>query len=145
MVGRIEYGGKTSLVFLSDRQKDTYNLYIEELESELLHYGSELGGEDWMFHQDGASIRTTNAVKNWFIQSNMRVLPWADKRPDLNIVENIWAIPVHREHAGGKQCESAIELREVPNNVWTNFCQAEIQNLYDSLPDRILEVKKLVE
>lgn len=136
----VGYGGRTSLVFLSGRQKHTD--YINVLDSELLPYGSELGGEEWIYQQDGASIHTAKGVKNWFAANNVRVLPWPAKSPDLNIVENIWAMLVRQVYDGGKQFESLSELREALNNSWDNFCQTEIQNLYDSLPNRIFEVIK---
>ena len=136
----VGYGGRTSLVFLSGRQKHTD--YIQVLNSDLLPYGVELGGDDWIFQQDGASIHTANGVKNWFAANNVRVLPWPAKSPDLNIVKNIWAMIVRRVYAEGKQFESIVELRRTLDYVWHNFCQTEIQTLYDSMPNRIFEVIK---
>lgn len=136
----VGYGGRTSLVFLNGRQN--HKDYIRLLESELLPYGTELGGEDWIFQQDGAAIHTANGVKHWFRRNKVRVLPWPAKSPDLNIVENIWATLVHRVYSGGKQYESVVELRNRLNYVWDNFCQSEIQALYDSMPNRVFEVIK---
>ncbi|GIY72297.1 transposable element Tc3 transposase [Caerostris darwini] len=136
----VGYGGRTSLVFLNGRQK--HRDYIQVLNSEFLPYGSDLGGEEWKFQQDGASLHTATGVKNWFLTNNVDVLPWPAKSPDLNIVENIWAMLVRRVYADVRQFDSLTQLREALNDSWDNFCQTEVQSLYNSLPNRIFEVIK---
>ena len=96
----VGYGGRTSLVFLNGTRKHTD--YIEVLNSELLPYASELGGELWKFQQDGASVHTVKGVKNWFVANNVQVLSWPAKSPDLNIVEKIRTMLVHQVYANGK-------------------------------------------
>ncbi|KAF8795258.1 Transposable element Tc3 transposase like protein [Argiope bruennichi] len=130
----VGYGGRTSLVFLNGRQK--YTDYIQVLNA------SDMGGEEWKFQQDGASIHTATGVKDWFLTNNVDVLQWPAKSPDLNIVENIWAMLVRRFYADGRQFDSQTQLREALNDSWDNFCQTEIQTLYNSLPNRIFEVIK---
>lgn len=134
----VGYGGRTCLSFLHGRLKHTD--YIHLLQSALLPYGSDLGGEDWIFQQDGASIHTARGVKTWFANNNVRVLPWPSRSPDLNIVENIWAILVKRVYDGGRQYESIHELREALDTVWANVCQTEIQALFVSMPNQVFEV-----
>ena len=80
----IGFGSRSSLVFIKDRQNNK-----EQLKTELLPYGSDWGGENWIYQQDGASIHTAQRVKKWFNENDVQVLPGPAKSPDLNIVENV--------------------------------------------------------
>ena len=66
-----------SLVFFKGRQnrKDC----IKQLETELLPYGSNYGGENWMHQQDGYSIHITQRIKKLFDDKNVQVLPCQPK------------------------------------------------------------------
>ncbi|GBN21591.1 hypothetical protein AVEN_182640-1 [Araneus ventricosus] len=78
----VGYGGKTSSVFLNGKQKRIDNILVTE--SELLPYGSDLGGEELIFKQERTSIHFDCRVKNWFFANNA----WIN-RPVLNFVKNI--------------------------------------------------------
>ena len=75
----IGYGGRTSLVFLGGGQKHID--FIQELNSKLLPYASELG-EELTLEQNRASIHIVNGVK-WFAANNVQVLPLPAKYPVL--------------------------------------------------------------
>lgn len=136
----VGFGGRTSLIFLKGKQNHTE--YIEQLKSHLLPYGPQLGGENWTFQQDGATIHTAKAVKKWFKDNNINVLDWPSKSPDMNIVENVWASLTKKVYEGGRQFETVHELQETLELEWEKFCQVEIQNLYNSMPKRIFELIK---
>ena len=55
------FGGRSNIVFIKGRQyhKD----YAQQLETELLPYGSDYGGENWPYQHDGSSVHTTKSVK----------------------------------------------------------------------------------
>ncbi|GBM12284.1 Transposable element Tc3 transposase [Araneus ventricosus] len=134
----VGFGGRSSLVFIKGRQN--HKDYIKQLETELLPYGSDWGGENWIHQQDGASIHSAQGVKKWFDDNNVQVLPWPAKSPDLNIVENVWAMLVERVYGQGRQYENFKELHESLDSVWNTFCQKDIQNLYDSMPNWELDL-----
>ncbi|GBM11503.1 Transposable element Tc3 transposase [Araneus ventricosus] len=122
----VGFGGRSSLVFIKGRQN--HKDYIQHLETELLPYGSDWGGENWIYQQDGASIYTAQGVKKWFDDNNVQVLPWPAESPDLNIVENVWAMLVERVYGQGRQYENVKELHESLDSV-----HEEIQ----VVPDRV--------
>ncbi|GBN49211.1 Transposable element Tc3 transposase [Araneus ventricosus] len=131
----VGFGGRSSLVFIKGRQN--HKDYIKQLETELLPYGSDWGGENWIHQQDGASIHSAQGVKKWLDDNNVQVFPWPAKSPDLNIVENVWAMLVERVYGQERQYENVKELHESLDSVWNTFCQKDIQNLYDSMPNRV--------
>ncbi|GBN35344.1 Transposable element Tc3 transposase [Araneus ventricosus] len=77
----VGFGSRSSLVFIKGRQN--HKDYIKQLETELLPYGSDWGGENWIHQQDGASIHSAQGVKKWFDDNNVQVFPWPAKSPDL--------------------------------------------------------------
>ncbi|GBM75952.1 Transposable element Tc3 transposase [Araneus ventricosus] len=134
----VGFGGRSSLVFIKGRQN--HKDYIKQLETELLPCGSDWGGENWIHQQDGASIHSAQGVKKWLDDNNVQVFPWPAKSPDLNIVENVWAMLVERVYGQERQYENVKELHESLDSVWNTFCQKDIQNLYDSMPNRVFEL-----
>ena len=64
-----------------------------------------------MYQQDESSIYTVQRVKKCFDDKNVQVLPWTAKSPDLNIVENVWAMLVERVYGQGRQYITVKELQ----------------------------------
>ena len=50
------------------------------------------GHPDLIFQQDNSSVHCSKLVREYFQSVNIEPLPWAAKIPDLNIIENVWAV-----------------------------------------------------
>jgi len=55
---------KSDLVFITGRID--FTKYQKVLEDNLLHFGSFMAGENWIFQQDNASIHALKSTMAWF-------------------------------------------------------------------------------
>ena len=72
--------------------------------------------------------------------NKIEVLPWPAKSPDLNIIENLWGILARAVYANGRQFDTKNELTEAILKHWREISQETIQNLYNSIPNRLVAV-----
>jgi transposase len=140
--GCISTFGFHNFVLLEDRVNA--EAYINTLSTDLLpiiqqyfHY------QPCIFQQDGASIHTAQAVQQFFQDNNLQVLDWPPHSPDLNIIEHVWhylkeelyKLPeAHNKDELWNNVESVIQI------MWSPEMTNKINNLYDSLPNRMAAV-----
>lgn len=132
--------GKTVLVFLNGSMDST--VYQKILENSLLPVGTSIGGENWIFQQDNAKPHTSKSSKNWFETQKVKLLEWPSNSPDLNIMENIWGILVRRVFVNGRQFSTVKQLKDEIINAWDSITVEDIQNLVNSMPNRIFSLIK---
>ena len=139
--GAFSYHGVSDLIFLPKNETMNKEKYLELLSDNL--YDSfikcRVNVNNGIFQQDGASCHTANIVKSWFEFVNIEYIQdWPGNSPDLNPIENLWAIM--KEELRGRDTSSLPKLEKEIRDVWANIDRNYLKDLVDSFTDRLQEV-----
>lgn len=136
--GAISYYGTCELQFLTSRMNaENYN---NVLKTAFPHLQNLFGNLKWYFQHDNAPIHTARSVKSWIRSQKVDVLEWPPYSPDLNIIENVWGWLVRKVYESGKQYSTKAELIEGIKHAWSTISLNYIEQIYNSIPNRIFEV-----
>ena len=93
-----------------------------------------------IFQQDLAPCHRANKVKRLFLEKEIRVLDWPGNSPDLNPIENLWAIV--KLEARKKDCTTLEKMTQAILDIWFSDPKIEqhCSKLVDSMPKRVKEV-----
>jgi transposase len=96
-----------------------------------------------VFMQDNAPAHSARATKEYLASlgfRNERLMVWPPNSPDLNPIENLWAIIKRKIYADGKQFTSKQELWHAIQIASRSVDATTIKNLTDSVNERIFDV-----
>jgi transposase len=104
---------------------------------------------DGIFMHDNARVHTAKIVTRLLQEKGLRVIKWPPYSPDLNPIENLWAImkkEIYRlypwlEHAPDTE-ETLRALIEAAKEAWHAIPQQILRNLSDSMPRRVKDIIK---
>ena len=114
--------------------------FDEVLRVELVPFGEQLGGPQWIFQQDGAKIHESAARKPEFQRLIPRLLEWPSRSPDLNPVENVWGIIVNDVYNKGRQFDRVADLREAIIKAFNRLDITVVQRMIADMPNRVVKV-----
>ena len=126
--GCFSFNGVGPLAFTSaEMNSDDCKKLLEEY---LLSNAVYLTGEKWVFQQKNAFIHQSRFMKTWFKSTNIQILDWPLRSPDLNLIENLWGDLARRVYSHGKQYASSVELRFAIEDEWYKtdplLCQSRL-------------------
>ena len=133
--------GLGPLIRINGRQKSSD--YVDLLETHLLPFLDILDPDlEYTFQDDSAPIHRARVVSNWFEENQVDHLPWPAQSPDLNPIEHLWDELERRVRRRIPLPTSEAELFSFLEEEWYNLDESVYQNLINSMPNRILAVKK---
>jgi hypothetical protein len=100
---------------------------------------------DEVFQDDSAPIHTAGTVQSWFeeYEGEPQHLPWPAQSPDLNISEPLCSVFETRVGNGFHPPTSLKQLEDILQEEWYKIPLETVQNLYQSIPRRIVAVLKV--
>lgn len=126
--------GKTALAFTTARMNAKG--YQNILKEYLLPFRQNFS----VLQQDNAPPHVARSTKAFFDAESVEVIDWPSRSPDLNPIENIWAILVRDIYADGMQFFSISDLKEAILKAWDKISQKTLARLSESMDSRIVEL-----
>ena len=90
---------------------------------------------DWYYQQDNAPCHKAGSITNWFNENSISVMPWPARSPDLNPIENIWAIIDQK--LSSHTIHNLAELERLVDRYWNEIGVDLCVKLVESMPVRI--------
>ena len=132
--GAIVYHGRSQLLRIVGNLNS--NRYISEvLQPQAVPFLQSLPGA--VFQQDNARPHIARTVQSFFATRQVQLLPWPAYSPDMSLIEHVWDFVGRRLARDPRPVASADELWVRIQTIWNALPQADIQNLFDSMPRRV--------
>ena len=146
------WGSERSNLYLLDRnfefKKHGYSAvsYIQILDHNL----ADIWEPGLVFMQDNASIHRARKSKLWFQENGIEVMEWPPYSPDLNPIENLWALLKKEAYKvypdldslKGKGDEAETQLFQILERAWANLREKVMEGLISSMPHRCAAIIK---
>jgi hypothetical protein len=137
--GAIGFNRKSTLCLVSgtlDSEK-----YQGVLQDHLVPLLAKRGAASCYFQQDNAPCHGSQSAKRFLEARSVNTLKWPSNSPDLNPIENLWALLKRR--VAERAPKSLVELKRVLAEEWDRIPQETINNLVSSMPRRLDAVRAL--
>ena len=95
--------------------------------------------DDVILQHDNGPVHKAEIVNDWLRDNQVLTIDWLSYSPDLNLLENVWAI-MKRQLASQHLTFNNVE--EVVQMTWTSFALETVSKLYESRPERVQQVTK---
>lgn len=130
------YNGIGKLVFIDGIMDSAQYIYIQS--ENLMESVSMMGLEDFIFQQDNDPKHKSRLGTKYFDDNEIELLEWPAQSPDLNPIENLWAII--KEKVALKQPKNINELKTEILAEWNGISKELCQKLANSFKKRALAV-----
>jgi transposase len=114
------------------------NRYTDMLSAHFVPRARALFGNDYVFAQDNAPCHKSKAAMDFFREKQVELLPWPAGSPDLNPIENMWAIL--KENVAKRFPKTKEQLEAIAKDEWEKIPQETVRRTVMSIPTRISQV-----
>lgn len=128
-------GGKTDLVFLDGNLNQ--HRYLDILEETLVPFARATFQNNFVFQDDNARPHRARLIQNYLDNNQIEHMEWPAMSPDMNPIEHLWAELTRQIDIIDHQPRSVHELRQVLINAWRAIPAQTLQNLVNSMPERV--------
>ncbi|GFV49335.1 transposable element Tcb2 transposase [Trichonephila clavipes] len=90
-----------------------------------------------VFQQDNARPHVAKTVKSYLDSQQVQLLPWPAYSPDMSPIEHEWDFVGRRIARDLRPVASTDELWLRIQTIWNTLPQADIKNLFNSMPRRV--------
>lgn len=132
------WDGKLELQFTTKKMDSKE--YTQILEESLLPFYRRIRGKKPTYQQDNARMHVSRETKAWFAAKKIATLDWPACSPDMNPMENLWAIISRRVYANAHQYNNERELKNAIQAAYDSVDKKSIETLILSMPKRISEL-----
>ena len=115
--------------------------YLELIKDTLLPE-INAAGRPMVFMQDNAPCHKAKLIMDFFAQENIETLNWPPQSPDMNPIENLWAIIKARRKKKFGVPTSKNDLIEQIFDIWNDIDVGLVHTLTDSANKRVQAVLK---
>ncbi|GFU35407.1 transposable element Tcb1 transposase [Trichonephila clavipes] len=90
-----------------------------------------------IFQQENARPHVAKTIRDFCSAQHMQLLLWPACSPDMSTIEYVWSLVGRHFSCHPCPASSKDELLLCIQAIWNSLPQADIQNLFDSMPRRI--------
>ncbi len=131
------FSSKDTVGYYSFKEIMDSTFYINILKNHLLAGAKEQFGRRWTFQQDNDPKHKSKITMNWIKDNVPILLEWPANSPDLNPIENLWAILKKRVEK--RHPRNISELSSQMQEEWERIDLTHLQNLAATMKFRITE------
>jgi DDE superfamily endonuclease len=118
----------------------TYCVLLESVIAPYIRNLEERSGRSIILMQDNAPCHTAKVVQAKIQSLGLRTFKWPASSPDMNPLENAWAIWKKRRQLMYGSPQNLFDLDQQAQNVWQTFSKEEAKKLAGSFRSRLEEV-----
>lgn len=134
--GCFSYSGIGKIYFI-DGIMDAVE-YTNILSSCLCESAEKMGIPQYIFQQDNDPKHTSKLAKEYFAENKIDVMDWPAQSPDMNPIENIWALV--KRGVIEKNPKNKMELKNAILSVWESITQETTKRYALSFKRRAMEL-----